>query len=93
MDERWKIPLGDGELITDPVSPGDSSRDFNISRLTFQARYRWQIAPLSDLFLVYTRGSNVNSMPDDDFDDLLSSAWTDRLVDIFVIKLRYRLGS
>ena len=92
-DERWKIPLGDGELITDPVPPGDSSRDFNISRLTFQARYRWQIAPLSDLFLVYTRGSNVNSMPDDDFDDLLSSAWTDRLVDIFVIKLRYRLGS
>lgn len=92
-DERWKIPPGDGELIPDPVPPGNSSRDFSISRLTFQARYRWEIAPLSDLFLVYTRGSNVDSMPDEDFGELLSSAWTDRLVDLFVIKLRYRLGS
>ena len=31
------------------------------SRMSFQARYRWELAPLSDLFVVYTRGSNVPS--------------------------------
>ena len=33
--------------------------DFALSRLTSQIRYRWEIGPLSDFFLVYTRGSNL----------------------------------
>ncbi|MBL4679388.1 MAG: hypothetical protein JKY88_01545 [Pseudomonadales bacterium] len=90
--ERWEVPLNEGSL--DPVTrlAGDADRDFNISRLTFQARYRWELAPLSDLFVVYTRGSNVATMPNDSFGDLLRGSWTDALVDIFVIKLRYRIG-
>ena len=92
-DRRWEIPAGDGELQRVEFGPGDKARDFSISRLTFQARYRWEIAPLSDLFVVYTRGSNVDSMPHEDFDNLLRDSWTDRLVDVFVVKLRYRMGS
>ncbi len=92
-DERWKIPLGDGELITDPVPPGDSSRDFNISRLTFQACYRRQIVPLSYLFLFSTRCSNVNSMAAHDFDGRLTSACPYRPADTVVIHLRFPLGS
>ena len=90
--DRWEIPLGDGSLIPDP-DPVTDSRDFSIGRLVFQARYRWEIAPLSDLFIVYTRGSNVPSDPTQRFDDILSESWTDPLFDVFVIKLRYRLGS
>ncbi|MFT7684743.1 MAG: hypothetical protein ACI9FB_000084 [Candidatus Azotimanducaceae bacterium] len=91
-DERWKVPLGDGSLDEVLRQPGDADRDFKISRLTFQARYRWELAPLSDLFVVYTRGSNVDTGQDDSFSDLLHDSWTDALVDIFVIKLRYRIG-
>ncbi|MCZ6503661.1 MAG: DUF5916 domain-containing protein [Gammaproteobacteria bacterium] len=91
--DRWQVPLGDGRLDRVTTLPGTPSRDFSISRLVFQARYRWEIAPLSDLFVVYTRGSNVPSDPSRSFDNLLRDSWTDPAVDVFVIKLRYRLGS
>lgn len=91
--DRWQVPVPDGDLLPVAVNPGDSPRDFSISRLTFQARYRWEIAPLSDLYVVYTRGSDVDSRPEDGFHRLLKSSWTEPLVDVFVIKLRYRLGS
>jgi len=90
--ERLAVPIGDGSLEPVNLAAGANDRDFSISRVTFQARYRWELAPLSDLFIVYTRGSDVDSMPDEDFGELLSNAWTDALIDIFVIKLRYRLG-
>ncbi|MBT7371800.1 MAG: hypothetical protein HN816_14200 [Gammaproteobacteria bacterium] len=89
---RWQIPTGDGLLFED-TRPVNDSRDFSISSMSFQARYRWEIAPLSDLFVVYTRGSDLPSHPEDSFDDLLRDSWTDRVADILVIKLRYRLGS
>lgn len=91
--ERWLVPLGDGDLLPVETPPDASPRDFSISRLTFQARYRWELAPLSDLFVVYTRGSDVDSMPAASFNRLLRDSWTERLVDILVVKLRYRLGS
>ncbi|MGV0035874.1 MAG: DUF5916 domain-containing protein [Candidatus Azotimanducaceae bacterium WSBS_2022_MAG_OTU7] len=89
---RWLVPAGDGSLIADTEAAADK-RGFSISRLVFQARYRWEIAPLSDLFVVYTRGSNLPNMPEESFSTLLHDSWTDRLFDVFVIKLRYRLGS
>ncbi len=89
---RLEVPIGDGYLIEDP-DPVTGSRDFSISNLIFQARYRWEIAPLSDLFVVYTRGSDLPNLPDDTFSTLLRKSWTDRAVDVFVVKLRYRLGS
>ena len=91
--DRYSVPVGDGSLLDVARLPTDASQDFTISRLTFQARYRWEIAPLSDLFVVYTRGSDVDNMPAEDFGNLLSSAWTDALIDVFVVKLRYRLGN
>ena len=91
--ERWQVPGGGGDLFRVPRAPGSEDRNFSISRMTFQARYRWELAPLSDLFIVYTRGSDVDSDPEADFADLLSAAWTDRQIDVLVVKLRYRLGS
>lgn len=90
--DRWQVPLDDGSLIPDGA-PFTDSRDFSISALSFQARYRWEIAPLSDLFIVYTRASDIPSRPDDSFSNLLRDSWTDRAADSLVIKLRYRLGS
>ncbi|MCW8195816.1 hypothetical protein F6455_13560 [Proteobacteria bacterium 005FR1] len=77
----------------DPIArPEEASGDFTISRLSFQARYRWEIAPLSDLFFVYTRGGNLPGTTDEDFNGLLQEAWAEEVVDTWVLKLRYRLG-
>lgn len=67
--------------------------NFTVSRLSFQARYRWELAPLSDLFFVYTRGGNLARTFEDDYMGLFEHAWNDKIVDNWVLKLRYRLGS
>ena len=62
--------------------------------MVIQARYRWQIAPLSDLFIVYTRTSDVSlALGDEDLGDLLSRSFNQPIGDQLVIKLRYRFGS
>ncbi len=88
----YQVPLNKGPLQEISRDEGDNPADFSISRLTFQFRYRWEIAPLSDLFVVYTRGSSVDSMPEESFRQLLKNAWTDSIIDVFTVKLRYRLG-
>ena len=91
--DYWEIPPGDGEpvMIARPIA--DANADFGISQLSVQFRYRWEIAPLSDLFIVYTRGSKLVNGGEDDFEDFFRDALTEPLVDLFVVKLRYRFGS
>ena len=96
--EFYLIPDGGGRLlaISDPVGAGvvaATSGDFALSRLTTQLRYRWEIGPLSDFFLVYTRGSNLPGRVDDEYDDLFQDALSDPIVDTFIAKLRYRFGN
>jgi hypothetical protein len=91
----YRVPAGDGELVrlTNGI-PGSSPYDLRISRLAAQIRYRWEIAPLSDFFVVYTRGGNVtDELVTDDFSGLFKNALTRPVVDRLVIKLRYRFGS
>ena len=90
--DRFLIPASDGDLIQQIRNPGDPINDFNVSRLTAQLRYRWEIGPLSDLFVVYTRGSNLPDRVDDTFGDLFIDAIDEPIVDVFVVKLRYRFG-
>lgn len=72
--------------------PAGASDDFSLSQLNFQLRYRWQIAPLSDLFVVYTKGDSRRTILSD-FDELFENSWDEPLGDSLVIKLRYRLGT
>jgi hypothetical protein len=90
--DRWRLPSTGGQLVSDETSTG-LRRDFSISRLSFQARYRWEIAPLSDLFVVYTRGSDLPSNIRSSFSNQLSEAWEQALVDSLVVKIRYRFGN
>ena len=92
-DRFWQVNPKRVKHLSPVVNPDNDPDDFVISRLTFQARYRWEIAPLSDLFIVYTRGSNLPGNSFFTFQDLLEQAWNDRIVDSFAIKLRYRFGS
>ena len=90
--EFWRIPTGEGgRLVQVDEDPSEGDR-ININRLTAQFRYRWEIAPLSDLFVVYTRGSNAFTEDDDPFGDMLNDALARPIVDLLVVKLRYRFG-
>ena len=90
--EFLEVPLSEGPLVDRAVQPASGSEDFTISRLTAQLRYRWEMGPLSDLFLVYTRGGNLPNQVDSEFDDLFSDAFNEPIVDIIVMKIRYRFG-
>ena len=93
-DEFLRIPSAPGDLIPSARPPDLAPFDFSISQLAFQVRYRWQIAPLSDLFVVYTRlADQARRLGDSGFTDLFNNAFDDPLGDVFVVKLRYRLGS
>jgi hypothetical protein len=92
-DRFWEVNPNRVKHLNPVINPDTDPDDFVISRLTFQARYRWEIAPLSDLFIVYTRGSNLPGNSFFTFQDLLEQSWNARIVDSFAIKLRYRFGS
>jgi hypothetical protein len=92
-DEFFLVPEDPGDLIRIP-KPDAESDDFSVSQLTFQARYRWELAPLSDLFVVYTRVSDVaERLQDESFTDVFNDGWNEPFVNSFIVKLRYRFGS
>ena len=74
--------------------PGDGDTgEFAISRVTTQLRYRWQIAPLSDLFVVYNRGGSLaGASTGSGFLELFSDAFGEPQREAFLVKLRYRFG-
>ena len=89
----WSVPDGVGDLIPRYKDLNEPSENFTVSRLTAQVRYRWEIGPLSDLFLVYTRGSNLPNQVDATFAPLFRDAMNEPIIDVFTMKLRYRFGS
>ncbi len=92
-DMFWRVNPDSRELLRAVEKPNDTADDFIISRMTFQARYRWEIAPLSDLFVVYTRGGNLPRERFLSFQGMLEESWNTPVVDTLAVKLRYRLGS
>jgi hypothetical protein len=92
-DKFYQVNPNQREQLQAIANPDDTPDDFVISRLTFQARYRWEIAPLSDLFVVYTRGSNLPPDSFFTFQELFDQSWNHTIVDSVAVKLRYRFGS
>jgi hypothetical protein len=90
-DRFYVLPDGTTELI-EVADPTIDTDDFSISQLNFQVRYRWQIAPLSDLFIVYTKGDKQKTDLMS-FGDMFDDSWNNPLGDALIVKLRYRLGS
>lgn len=72
--------------------PDPTEGDFTISRVNVQLRYRWEIAPLSELFVVYTLNGE-HTANTGSFDELFQEAYDSPVGEQLVVKLRYRLGS
>ena len=68
-----------------------AASDFSLSDTALQVRYRYQLAPLSNIFLVYSRGGYFAS---DDGDEgartLLHKGWDGVQVESIIAKVRYR---
>lgn len=77
----------DGSLALS-TSPAN---DFSLSDTALQVRYRYQLAPLSDIFLVYSRGGYFSS---DDGNEgpgtLIKEGWDGVQVESLIAKIRYR---
>jgi hypothetical protein len=89
-DGFYAVPPGDGELV--PVQPTRRT-DFTVSLMTMQVRYRWELAPLTDLYLVYNRGNTLPNQFDASLGELFDEAYEHPIVYNFVAKLRWRFGN
>jgi hypothetical protein len=73
-------------VVAEPIEP------FTVNNLGLQIRYRYEIGPLSELFLVYARGG-FDLLREDErsVGDLFGHMSDVRDADQFMIKMRYRL--
>jgi hypothetical protein len=72
--------------VPEPLAP------FTVNNLGLQIRYRYEIGPLSELFLVYARGG-FDLLRDDQrgVGQLFGDMSDVRDADQFMVKVRYRL--
>lgn len=86
-DSRQAYDIGPaGRLVPNP-RPAAS---FHRSELGLQLRYRFEFKPLSELFIVYTRGGLDSGAGDEGFQALWSGVNDQPNQDQMVVKLRYR---
>ena len=91
-ENKFYLLKSDSYNLNEVKKADEESDNFSISDLSIQLRYRWQIAPLSDIYLVATKsGSSKNSLTA--FNDLLEDTMDNPLSDQIILKVRYRFGS
>lgn len=88
IKQAWRV-----DAQGNSVASNDVISDFNLNNLGFQVRYRYELAPLSDLYVVYSRGGFgfENNSPRDPF-NLLGDAFSLRDSVQFLVKLSYRFS-
>jgi hypothetical protein len=74
----------------DAVASDDEIDDFSLSNLGFQVRYRYELAPLSYLYVVYGRGGFDRNDYSDDVSQLLNDSFELRDDEQLLVKLSYR---
>ena len=72
-----------------------SGRAFTISQMNMQLRYHWELAPLSDVFVVYTRDASLPNAGESarSFPDLFADTLDGTVGEHLAVKFRYRFGS
>lgn len=85
--QAWRV-AANGE----PVPVDEEIADFGLSNLGFQIRYRYEFAPLSNLFIAYVRGGAMLEDGVDRFDALgqFGDAFGLRDSEQLLVKLSYR---
>jgi hypothetical protein len=74
----------------DPIPTNEAIDDFTVNNLAFQIRYRYEIAPLSYLYVVYGRGGFEQRVSADDFASALGDSFSLRDDEQLLMKISYR---
>jgi hypothetical protein len=84
--QAWRVQPG-GRATTSP----EPLADFSLQRLGLQVRYRYELRPLSYVYLVYSRGGQeLANGSGDSLGDLVSGAFSLRDSEQFLLKFNYR---
>ena len=93
---QWIALNAEGKHAFDVLADGETEQlsaevtDFSISDTAVQIRYRYEIAPLSNLYLVYSRGGRATLDENESFSSLFSPGWDKRDGDNLSLKVRYQ---
>ncbi|MBW8369334.1 MAG: hypothetical protein K0M70_15960 [Arenimonas sp.] len=90
LRQAWVVGAG-GEPVGVATPTGTS--DFSLANLGFQVRYRYELAPLSDLYVVYGRGGLDNEDSNRSLADLLGDASSLDDSQQILVKLSYRFAN
>ena len=85
MRQAWRV-AADGT----PVASDEPVQDFSLRNLGFQIRYRYELAPLSNLYIAYVRGGFDSQSFAQDVGPLLGNAFSLRDSEQLLVKLSYR---
>lgn len=83
--QGWRV-AADGT----PVATSDPVADFSLRNLGFQVRYRYELAPLSNLYIAYVRGGLDSQQFAQDVGTLLGNSFALRDSEQLLVKLNYR---
>lgn len=86
-DSQQAYRVGAGGNAIDSDEPVD---DFNVRNLGFQVRYRYEVAPLSYLYVVYGRGGYRQDAFSDSTGSLLRDSFSLRDDEQLLVKFSYR---
>ena len=90
LTEAVEVGADGRAMAVDATLPGNEVSDFSLRNLGFQVRYRYMLAPLSDLYVVYGRGGYMldefSAGPRDQLQDSFSLRDSEQLL----VKLAYR---
>ncbi|MFY2762954.1 DUF5916 domain-containing protein [Arenimonas sp. MALMAid1274] len=89
VEQAWRVGPGGRPL---PIVDSSIS-DFSLNNLGFQVRYRYELAPLSDLYVVYGRGGLGFEDTSRSLSELLGDATSLRDAEQILVKLSYRFAN
>jgi len=85
LEQAYRVDAGGSAVPTaDPID------DINVNTLGFQIRYRWELAPLSYLYVVYGRGGFDQQPTEAGAGDLLRDSFSLRDDEQLLVKFSYR---
>ena len=93
---QWVALAAEGQDAYRVDSNGELSllneevNDFSVSDTAIQLRYRYEIAPLSNIYLVYSRGGRTSLNEEKPFSSLFTPGWDARDGDNISLKVRYQ---
>ena len=85
LRQAWRADV-DGT----PVAVNEPIDDFSLSNLGFQVRYRYELKPLSYLYVVYGRGGDLFNDYSEGSRDALQDSFDLRDSEQLVVKFTYR---